>query len=232
MAASSATPCLSRPEATAIAQAFLPPSRFGNRYNYYYVRSKLASDPLYDGICAMLQHSRAPLLDLGCGLGLLAHALRQKGIALPYRGVDNDAGKIASARQAAGRRALDAVEFAHIDLATQLPDHCGSVALLDVLQFLPPVAQSRLLDAAIGMLAPGAVLLLRTGLDDGSWRARTTRAVDRFSRWTRWMNAGPRRYPDPDDLRARFAAAGLSAEFSPLFGRTPFNNWRIVAKHA
>jgi hypothetical protein len=44
-----------------------------------------------------------------------------------------------------------------------------------------------------------------------------------------WMNAGPRSYPSADALRARFDAAGLQAEFTPLFGNTPFNNWRVVA---
>ncbi len=107
--------------------------------------------------------------------------------------------------------------------------HRGSVAILDVLQFLPPEAQTRTLDAAMAMLTPGAKLVIRTGLDDGSRRARITRAVDVFSRVLGWMNAGPSRYPDADDLRARFAAAGLRAEFTPLFGNTPFNNWRVVA---
>ena len=43
------------------------------------------------------------------------------------------------------------------------------------------------------------------------------------------MNAGPTRYPAREALERRFAEAGLRTEFSPLFGRTPFNNWRIVA---
>jgi hypothetical protein len=43
------------------------------------------------------------------------------------------------------------------------------------------------------------------------------------------MNAGPSRYPDAGELRARFDAAGLRVEFTPLFGNTPFNNWRVVA---
>jgi hypothetical protein len=43
------------------------------------------------------------------------------------------------------------------------------------------------------------------------------------------MNAGPQRYPDADALRARFDAAGLQAAFTPLYGKTPFNNWRVVA---
>jgi 2-polyprenyl-3-methyl-5-hydroxy-6-metoxy-1,4-benzoquinol methylase len=220
---------LNRHDAVAIARAFLPAHRFGNRAPYYYVRSKLASDPLYGGVVAMLRDSRAPLLDLGCGLGLLAHTLRRAGVAVPYRGVDNDGAKIERARAAATTAGLGDTRFESMDLSNHLPEHQGSVALLDVLQFLPAAAQERLLDAVVPMLTPGASLILRTGLDDGSWRARVTRGVDEFSRWVRWMNAAPTGYPSREALSRRFAAAGLTVEFSPLFGRTPFNNWRIVA---
>ncbi len=227
-AVDAATRPLSRERARAIARAFLPTGRFGSRWDYHYARSKLGSDPLYPGICAALRGSTAPLLDLGCGLGLLAHALRDEGIALAYRGVDNDAGKIARATAAATRRQLADVAFGTVDLARGLPAHRGSVALLDVLQFLAPDAQARTLDAAIAMLTPGARLVMRTGLDETGGRARITRAVDVFSRVLGWMNAGPTRYPNEAALRARFAAAGLQAQFTPLSGNTPFNNWRIV----
>jgi SAM-dependent methyltransferase len=221
---------LSRRESGTIARAFLPARWYGNRAPYYYVRSKLASDPLYGGVVDALRDSDAPLLDLGCGLGLLAHTLRHAGVALSYRGVDNDAGKITQAAAAARAAGLADARFEMLDLAAELPHHRGNVALLDVLQFLPPAAQERLLDAAIAMLTPGASLVLRSGLDDDGWRAHVTRRVDQFSRWVRWMNAGPTRYPARAALEARFAAAGLQTEFSPLFGHTPFNNWRIVAK--
>jgi SAM-dependent methyltransferase len=225
---------LPRASARTIARAFLPDHVLGSRWDHYYVRAKLGSDPLYPGICDALRGTDAPLLDLGCGLGLLAHALRAEGLHLPYRGVDNDGGKIARARRAAERSDLRDVAFDTIDLArapltSALPMHRGSVALLDVLQFIPPDAQARAIDAAIAMLTPGAKLVLRTGLDDGSRRARITRSVDVFARALGWMNVGPSRYPDADDLRARFGAAGLQAEFTPLFGNTPFNNWRVVA---
>jgi SAM-dependent methyltransferase len=219
---------LSRERAKAIATAFLPAHPLGNRWDYYYTRSKLGSDPLYPGICDALRGTRAPVLDLGCGLGLLAHALRADGITLPYRGVDNDAGKIARASAAAARRQLFDVAFETIDLAERLPTHRGSVAILDVLQFIPPDAQWRTLDAAIAMLTPGARLVIRTGLDEIGGRARITRSVDVFSRLLGWMNAGPTRYPNADALRARFAAAGLEAQFTPLYGNTPFNNWRVL----
>ncbi len=222
-------------QARAIAAAFSPRHRFGNRWDYYYSRGKLGSDPLYPGVCEALRGSRAPLPDLGCGLGLLAHALRADGIDLGYRGVDHDAGKIARARQASQR--LANVDFDHVDLAaTSFPldafGHRGSVAILDVLQFIPSDAQDRILDSAIAMLTPGARLVIRTGLDDGGGRARVTRAVDVFSRLLGWMNAGPSRYPDADALRARFDAAGLASEFTPLRGNTPFNNWRVVASRS
>ena len=227
-ATDAATRPLSRERAVAIARAFLPAQRFGNRWDYHYTRSKLGSDPLYPGICAALRGSHAPLLDLGCGLGLLAHALRDDGSTLAYRGVDNDAGKIARATTAAARRDLADVAFETVDLARGLPAHRGSVALLDVLQFLAPDAQARTLDAAIAMLTPGARLVMRTGLDETGGRARITRAVDVFSRVLGWMNAGPTRYPNEAALRAKFAAAGLQAQFTPLSGNTPFNNWRVV----
>ena len=216
--------------ARTIARAFLPAPWHGNRWHYHYVLAKLRTDPLYPGIVDALRGTSAPLLDLGCGIGLLAHALRAQGIDLPYRGIDNDRAKVARASEAASRAGLRGVAFEAADLADGTPAHRGSVAILDVLQFVAPGVQDAMLDAAIAMLAPGARLVIRTGLDDGSGRASFTRGVDAFSRMLGWMNAGPRRYPDAGALRARFAAAGLRVAFTPLFGNTPFNNWRIVAE--
>lgn len=218
-----------RADAEAIARAFLPPRWYGNRWHYHYSRIKLGSDPLYPGVIAALRDGSAPLLDLGCGIGLLAHALRAGGIAVPYRGVDNDAAKIAQARRGAANAGLRGIEFEVRDVAAGVPAHRGSVAILDVLQFVPPQAHAAILDAAVAMLTPGATLVIRTGLDDGSRRARFTRHVDALSRVLGWMNAGPKRYPEADGLRARLDAAGLVSQFTPLHGNTPFNNWLIVA---
>ncbi len=75
-----------RVTATRIARAFLPSFPLGNRWDYYYTLAKLRSDPLYPGVLQALRGSAAPLLDLGCGLGLLAHALRLDGQKMDYRG--------------------------------------------------------------------------------------------------------------------------------------------------
>ncbi len=223
------TPAYDARRAARIADAFRPAHPLGNRWDYYYVRSKLVRDPLYPGVVEALRDTDAPVFDLGCGLGLLAHALRMEGLGMAYRGVDIDVGKIERARRGAERAGLTDVAFAALDLAEGLPAHHGSVTLLDVLQFVPPQAHAGILDAAIAMLAPGAKLVIRTGLDDGSARARTTRRVDVMSRFVGWMNTTPKHYPDADALRARLEDAGLSVTFTPLYGNTPFNNWRVVA---
>ncbi len=228
---SAATPRpLDAAAARAIARAFLPARRFGNRYDYYYTLSKLRTDPLYPGVLAALRGRQAPLIDLGCGLGLLAHALRGDGQAMPYVGVDVDAPKIARAVRIAGRGALADVRFEVVDLARGYPAHAGDVAILDVLQFLTRGQQAALLDAAIAMVAPGGLLVMRAALDDGSARIRRTRLADRFAAAVRWMPSQPVHYPLVADLRAQLAAGGLDARIEPFWGNTPFNNWLIVAR--
>jgi predicted RNA methylase len=214
---------------TAIADAFVESRWPTRRYHYYYVRGKLASDPLYPGVVAALRGCDAPLLDLGCGIGLLAHALRADGQAMRYAGVDFDAGKIAIANTAAMRAKLADVSFATCDLMRERPSHRGSVALLDVLQYLPDAVQERLLDDAIAMLVSESKLVIRSGLQDDNARSRTTRMVDRLANAIGWMRSGPLRYPTRDWFERKLADAGLVAEFRPLHGRTPFNNWLIVA---
>lgn len=216
--------------ARGIARAFLPERRLGNRYDYYYTLAKLRTDPLYPGVLDALRDSAAPLLDLGCGLGLLAHALRRDGQGVAYVGVDIDAAKIERARRVAVRGGLDHVRFEVTDLAAGTPAHHGSVAVLDVLQFLTRPQQAALLDAAIAMLAPGGVLVMRAALDDGGARIRRTRAGDRFAALTGWMPDRPRHYPTAAELRERFAAANLEARIQPWFGKTPFNNWMVLAQ--
>ena len=216
--------------AKQIARQFLPERPLGNRYDYYYTLSKLRTDPLYPGVLAALRGQHAPLMDLGCGLGLLAHALRGDGQQMPYVGVDVDAPKIARAQRIAGRAGLAETRFDVVDLSQGYPAHSGNVAILDVLQFLTRDQQAVLLDAAIAMVAPGGMLVMRAALDDGSARIRRTRFADRFAALVRWMPSPPVHYPLVEDLRAHLSNGGLDARIEPFYGNTPFNNWLVVAR--
>lgn len=208
-----------------IARAFLP-----HRWHYHYSSAKLRTDPLYDGVCRALADNREPLLDLGCGIGLLAHCLNARGLENAYLGVDNDAQKIALAQRAAGVAQLSHAQFATVNLANEFPQHQGSIALLDVLQYLYPDAQRTLLERCRATLSPQGVLIIRTGLADGSWRSAFTHGTDFLARCVRWMNTHPKQYPTRAGLETAFQELGLAADFQPLRGNTPFNNWLITAR--
>lgn len=221
---------MTRPQAQAIARAFLPTHPLGNRYDYYYTRTKLRTDPLYPGVLAALRGTDAPVLDLGCGLGLLAHALRADGQRQRYHGVDIDAAKIRRAGAIAARNALQDTRFEVVDLGQSWPEHHGSVAILDVLQYLNQAMQANLIRSVARMLTPGAKLVIRSGLGDSSGRGRTSRITDVLAHLAGWMQEVPKCYPTRESLQAQLDAAGLRATFAPLYGNTPFNNWLIVAE--
>ncbi|KAB7767894.1 class I SAM-dependent methyltransferase [Xanthomonas maliensis] len=221
---------MSRAQALTIARAFLPRHPLGNRYDYYYTQTKLRTDPLYPGVLAQLRDSTAPVLDLGCGLGLLAHALRADGQSVAYHGVDVDASKIRRAERIAQRAGLGRTQFGVVDLSVGWPPHRGSVTILDVLQYLQTDMQASLLRSVAQMLTPGAKLVIRSALGDASGRGRTSRVTDVLAHLSGWMQRMPCSYPTRDSLQAQLDAAGLRAHFSPLYGNTPFNNWLIVAE--
>lgn len=208
-----------------IASSYLP-----SRYRYWYSLSKLAMDPLYDAVPAAFADDREPILDLGCGIGLLLHCLRAGGSRSSYVGVDTDAEKIEAARSASKRGGHSDAEFDVCDLSERFPKHEGSVALLDVLQYLPPHAQEPLISQAARCVSKDGRLVIRTGLADGSWRSRLTRANDRFGHWIGWMKTSFKAQPSAADLGATLRRHGLQADFTPLWGRTPFNNWLVIAR--
>jgi Methylase of polypeptide chain release factors len=69
---------------------------------YYYARGKLALDPAYPAVARELASSPRPLLDIGCGMGLLAAWLRAHGHRAPIVGMDVDDRKIRIARDLLG----------------------------------------------------------------------------------------------------------------------------------
>src|SRR5690606_7029325 len=107
--------------ARAIATAFRPARWHHNRWHHHYALAKLRTDPLYPGVVDALHGTTAPVLDLGCGIGLLAHVLRAAGVDIPYRGIDNDAPKVERARAAAANAGLRDVAFDVVDLADGPP---------------------------------------------------------------------------------------------------------------
>jgi len=206
--------------------------RIAGRYRTWrhrrYVRGKLKWDPMFEAALPLFADSTRPLLDIGCGLGLLGQYLHESGRRAPYLGVDADGAKIDEARGAALAGALD-IDFATVDAAS-LPQFSGDVALIDVLHYLPEPQQQQALANAAARVAPGGQLVIRNVLRDASWRFRVTVAEERFAAALGWMRFATGHFPRREDIEAPLAARGFDVRVEPLWGRTPFNSYLIVAR--
>jgi 2-polyprenyl-3-methyl-5-hydroxy-6-metoxy-1,4-benzoquinol methylase len=199
-------------------------------YNHYYVPSKLRTDPVYSAVVSEIGGSALPVLDIGCGIGLLAFYLRESGVTADITGCDYDAWKITNAKQMAERGGYAGLSFLAADARTGLPDFSGNVVILDILQFFKRPEQEALLRLAATRVAEGGKLVIRSGLQDDSARFRITVAGDWLAKLTFWMKAGPVCYPDCELFESVLGSAGLKVQISPLWGGTPFNNHLIVAE--
>jgi 2-polyprenyl-3-methyl-5-hydroxy-6-metoxy-1,4-benzoquinol methylase len=200
------------------------------RWDFFYTRSKLASDPVYQAVVREIGQSALPVLDIGCGIGLLAHYLRACGHAAAVTGFDYDSRKIESAQAMVIKSGQQDMRFSAGDARTGLPDFSGNVVILDILQFFTKDEQNRLLANAAARVAPGGKLVIRTCLRDDSRRFKITVAGDYLAKVTFWMKAAPICYPDAQQFQEVLTSAGLQVEISPLWGGTPFNNHLIVAQ--
>ena len=203
---------------------------FPGRWDRNYVAAKLRTDPLYTTLTENLRGQEFPLLDIGCGLGLLAFFLRAEGIHVPLHGLDYDPRKIESARRGAILSQARELLFSHHDARSGLPAHQGNVSILDILQFFTPDEQATLLKLAASRVAPGGMLIIRSGLRDASWRFKVTVLGDWLAKATFWMKAAPTHYPTAGDFQTILSPFG-SVEISPLWGGTPFNNHLIILRN-
>lgn len=203
-------------------------ARYSGRWLRGYVRGKLAHDPLYPAVTDELLHTPAPVLDVGCGVGLLLHCLRAAGGRHRYLGIEPDRRKLAQARYAA--RDLRDARFSARS-AQSLPRWRGHVTILDMLHYLDRADQETLLIAAAERTAPGAMLVVRNTLRTSSWRFRCTRLEEGFLFATRWMRFPALHYPTVEELHAPLRVSGLEVTTRPLWGGTPFNGYLTVARH-
>lgn len=204
-------------------------ARFRRPGDRIYIHGKLATDPVYAATALAIKGRCLPLLDIGCGLGLLGHYLHACHALDGYLGLDHDGRKIAMGRDAAKRAGLgDAIALHEADAATPQPLR-GHVAMLDVLHYLPRERQSELLAFAVDHLADDGVLVLRNVIRDGSWRYRATVWEEKFIKAVGWIPGGAQYFPTEDDIRGVLEPRGIRVDFKPLFGRTPYNSWLMTA---
>jgi SAM-dependent methyltransferase len=196
-------------------------ARYPTRFLRIYVRLKVRIDPVYAAVFDRVRGSDEALLDVGCGIGILALYLRARGFRAPIRGIDHDERKVAIARSV-----MPDATFEVGDARTAI-DGCGTAVLLDLLHYFRADEQSGILDAAAKM---ATTVIIRDAIRDGSWRYFFTYAQEMFSRGVRWLRAERLHFPARDDVTGPFGS--FDVEVVPLYGRTPFNNYLFVFRRS
>ena len=203
------------------ALADLVAARYPTRFLRTYVRAKVRTDPVYGAVFQHLRDSQEPLLDLGCGVGILPLYLRRRGFMAPIHGIDHDERKVEIARRAVPDALFDTGD------AREAMDRAGTVVLLDLLHYFTSEEQQNILARAA---AHANTVIIRDAVRDGSWRYRMTYWQETFARLTRWLRADRLHFATREAILRPFA--GFDAEVVPLYGRTPFNNYLFVFRRS
>ncbi len=205
-------------------------SRFAsNRWQQGYVAGKLRTDPVYAAVLAAMKGRPGPLWDAGCGLGLLPFFLREHGWHGPVVGTDLDVKKVAQGNRVAQDHYAD-VELRVGSITEPPQDFRGDVALLDALHYVTAEEQQRVLEQIRGAVPPGGQCLIRFSARDRSWRYYATLLEEYWIRGIGWIRGGQLHFPSRAEVEGGFLADGWTTEIRPLWGRTPFNSYLLLAR--
>ncbi|HSP45361.1 MAG TPA: class I SAM-dependent methyltransferase [Chthoniobacterales bacterium] len=198
-------------------------TQFSQRWLRSYVRGKLRRDRIYQAAYELLHSSAAPILDVGCGLGLLAFYLRERGCRQPVLGLDVDARKIRYGATIAAGRYRD-VDLRFHDVENAIPSFSGNVALFDVLHYLPPATQTALLTHLADCIEPGGILIIRDCPREARPRYWITWLAEKFAQAISWNIDSALHFPSRASIDEVFDLTEFERETRPLWGASPFNN--------
>jgi 2-polyprenyl-3-methyl-5-hydroxy-6-metoxy-1,4-benzoquinol methylase len=198
-------------------------AQFQQRWLRKYVRGKLRHDRIYPTACELLRSSENPILDVGCGVGLLAFYLRERACRQPVLGLDVDARKIRCGTKIAASH-YDDVELRFHDVQEALPVFSGNIVLFDVLHYLPHAAQTALLAKLASCVAPGGMLIIRDCPRDARPRFWMTWLAEKFAQAVSWNLNTSLHFPSRTSINDVFGEGEFERETRPLWGTSPFNN--------
>jgi len=229
-------------EVRALLKSAARPYLAAGLYPYFFARGKLGYDPVY---LSLLRRGGiadgARILDLGCGQGLLAAVLiaarRQYETGAWPMGwpappsttllfcIELQERPASWARIAlAGGASVQTGDLRH----AVLPD-ADAVFILDVLHYLEPEAQQRVLEQVAHALRAGGTLFMRVADIAAGLRFGFTRVADRFSAMMRGQRVPPHHHRSLADWTAMLHSFGFAVEAQPMSEGTPFVNVLLTA---
>ncbi|PYN51392.1 MAG: hypothetical protein DME00_02025 [Candidatus Rokuibacteriota bacterium] len=191
---------------------------------YCWVRFWILRQRFLDEIGQYLPES-GPVLDIGCGFGLFSLYYAATAPARFVRGVDLNPRRIAMARRAAARLAIDNVAYEEGDARTFKGD--GEIAaayMLDIVHHIAPDAVPPLLHRLHAGLTRGGVLIVKD--------VDTRPAPKRWFTWTLdklMAPATPVRYWSGDELGATLRAAGFEVRRHAMLDFLPYPHVIYIA---
>jgi 2-polyprenyl-3-methyl-5-hydroxy-6-metoxy-1,4-benzoquinol methylase len=193
-----------------------------------HVKVRWASCP-FRAVAAHVPAS-GPVLEVGCGHGLLSLLLALGSPRRQVTGIDVDEGKLAAARAAAVAGGL-AATFAPAEDGELPAGPWGGIAIVDVLYLLADADQRALLRACAEALAPGGTLVVKEMAPLPRWKATWNTVQETAAVKILGITAGEDfTFLPPADLAGAMAGGGLTVTDRPVHRGYPHPHHLLVGR--
>jgi SAM-dependent methyltransferase len=216
------------------------------KFAMHFARGKLSGDPVFREILQRgLIASDTHLVDIGCGQGLLSAWLLAAGHmasdtdwplhwgAAPrnvtVQGIELMPSDVERAKTALKAHA-DRFAFQVGDMCSTAFDKAQTVAILDVLHYVPYAAQEDVLARVRDALLPNGLLILRIGDAAGGWGFKVSNWVDSVVFFMRGHKSSRLYCRSLSEWTSVLQKIGFEVETKPMSEGTPFSNVLMLAR--
>ncbi|MEJ7768483.1 MAG: 1-acyl-sn-glycerol-3-phosphate acyltransferase [Chitinophagaceae bacterium] len=155
-------------------------------YNYlykgpvleWYMKVKIRLEKNYTVFHDLLP-AKGKILDVGCGYGFMAYMLHFSSPQRSITGIDYDENKIATANGCFSKN--DHISFLHGDVLNFRFEQYDAIILADMLHYLEPDDQKKVVEKCIASLRPSGMIIIREGNKDMKERHKGTMLTEFFS---------------------------------------------------
>ena len=181
-----------------------------------FVRWKVRLDRIFN-ILVKEDLGRGPVVDLGCGYGIVLGLIAFQDQGRRLIGCDLNQHRIENARQALVR--LNP-ELSVDDVRTFGFGEAGLILIIDVLQYLNAAEQLALLERCCAALLPGGILMFRVHDRERGLASKLSAALDTVIFFLQWNRGNPVVLPAAEYRRV-LEGAGMQVQERPFVNRLP-----------